>query len=133
MRNHKSQIPRKKENRGIELSQGSLGYNCGRLDNNFSRIQHNTTQEEMKTINGLKDFFISAFSDERGNVSHKRIIAILCFLVLAFAFLYKLFCKNCQDSDPTLVDGLIIICCVAMGATSLDKFSKKQNSSIENE
>jgi hypothetical protein len=84
-------------------------------------------------INGFKDFFIDAFTDERGRVSHKRIIAILCFLVLAFAFIYKLFCENCQESDTTLVDGLIIICCVAMGATSIDKFSKKTNGSIENE
>jgi hypothetical protein len=79
----------------------------------------------------MKEFFKSAFSDERGSVSHKRVIAILCFLVLAFALIYKLFCENCQESDSTLVDGLIIICCVAMGATSLDKFSKKEK--VENE
>jgi hypothetical protein len=81
----------------------------------------------------MKDFFKSAFSDERGSISHKRIIAILCFLVLSFALIYRLFCDNCQESDSTLVDGLIIICCVAMGATSLDKFSKKESRNIENE
>ena len=84
-------------------------------------------------MKGIKEFFRSAFSDERGSVSHKRIIAILCFLVLSFALIYKLFCENCQDADSTLVDGLIIICCVAMGATSLDKFSKKENRETENE
>jgi len=81
----------------------------------------------------MKNFFVSAFSDERGSVSHKRIIAILCFLVLAFALIYKLFCAECQETDATLVDGLIIICCVAMGATSLDKFSKKGNINPDNE
>jgi hypothetical protein len=81
----------------------------------------------------MKQFFISAFTDERGSISHKRIIAILCFLVLSFAMIYRLFCTQCQETDSTLVDGLIVICCVAMGATSLDKFTKKDVKQSENE
>lgn len=71
------------------------------------------------------DFVKSALTDERGIISHKRIISVLCFVVIAFALIYKIFCTDCADSDPELVNGLIIICCVAMGATSFDKFSIK--------
>lgn len=78
-------------------------------------------------------FFKSAMTDERGQVSHKRIISLLCFLVLSFVFVYKIFCPNCIQSDPILVDGLIVICCVAMGATSLDKFSLRNPTSQNNE
>jgi len=84
-------------------------------------------------MKNAKTFLRSLLSDERGRISHKRIIAILCFLVLSFVLIYKLFCIDCQATDSTLVDGLIIICCVSMGATSLDKFSKKESSDTSNE
>ena len=77
-------------------------------------------------MKSIKSFIKSAFSDERGNVSHKRIIAMLCFIILSFVLIFKLFCVNCQESDANIVDGLIVICCVAMGATSFDKFSKRE-------
>ena len=74
----------------------------------------------------MKNFFTSMFQDERGSISHKRMIGTICTIVLCLAL--------CLGTDPseTLVHAVegIAIACIA-GAT-LDKFSFKQSINTEN-
>ena len=61
-------------------------------------------------------FITSLFSDESGTISMKRLIALICAICLCYAFI--------RNYNSDLTDAIVIICCVAMGATTIDKFSK---------
>lgn len=74
-------------------------------------------------MDGVKKFLLELFSDEVGNKSMKRMIALICVLCLCFLLLKK--------PDAHIVDSIVIIVCVAMGATTIDKFSKMKK--VENE
>ena len=67
-------------------------------------------------MNKVTSFITSLFSDESGNISMKRMIALICAICLCYAFV--------RNYTSDLTDAIVIICCVAMGATTIDKFSK---------
>jgi len=64
----------------------------------------------------LKDFILSTFSDERGSVSHKRILATIGSFVLFIAFLVS--------KDSHLADLIFWLICFWGGLATIDKFSK---------
>jgi hypothetical protein len=74
-------------------------------------------------------FFRSLLSDERGAISTKRFISIICVMVLCFLLCYELWCPNCKSPSEIIVDAINYITCVALGASSADKFSFRNKSS----
>lgn len=66
------------------------------------------------------------FKDERELVSVKPVIAVAGALCLIVGMILSLFIK--MDPADILVDGVVIITCVGMGADTLDKFSFKTGS-----
>jgi len=64
------------------------------------------------------------FQDERDLVSVKPVIAIAGAVFLIASMMISLFVH--LDPSTALVDGVVIITCVGMGADSLDKFSLKK-------
>ena len=71
-------------------------------------------------------FIKKLLTDERGSLSTKRIIAILTSLFLCVTLLVNSFSHQEIGPSDKLVDAVMVICCVAMGATTLDKFSFKE-------
>jgi len=70
-------------------------------------------------------FFRSLISDERGSRSSKRLLAILCTLVLCVALLISVFSKRELTPSPELISAIELITISCIGATSIDKFSKR--------
>jgi hypothetical protein len=69
----------------------------------------------------FKDFITSTLTDERGSISHKRIIVSLGALSLFVAFLAHM------PIDIELAKIIAGIVAVGMGFTTWDKFSNKPN------
>jgi tetrahydromethanopterin S-methyltransferase subunit E len=74
-------------------------------------------------------FFRSLFSDERGAISTKRFIAIICVLVLCFLLCYNLWCPDCKSPSEIIIDAINYITCVALGSSTADKFSLRKKDS----
>lgn len=75
-------------------------------------------------------FIKNLLTDERGSLSTKRIIAILTALFICVTLLVNSFSHQEIGPSDKLVDAVMVICCVAMGATTFDKFSFKEK--VEN-
>jgi hypothetical protein len=71
-------------------------------------------------------FFKSMISDERGAVSSKRIIAIICVLCLCFLMFYPVWCADCKSPSEVIVDAIKYIAMTSIGTTTADKFSFKK-------
>lgn len=76
----------------------------------------------------FKDWIIDVFKDERGSVSIKPVIAIVGTLFLCITMSLNAFSKKACDPSETLVNAIVIITAIGMGADSLDKFSMKKPS-----
>jgi len=70
----------------------------------------------------MKKFLTSMFQDERGAVSHKRMIGTLCTVILCIALITKV---TVSETLVHAVEGIAIACIVG---TTLDKFSFKESS-----
>jgi hypothetical protein len=70
-------------------------------------------------------FWRSLISDERGAVSSKRIIAILCVLALCVILFYPFWFNDARTPSEFVVDALKYIGCISLGSTTADKFSLK--------
>jgi hypothetical protein len=68
----------------------------------------------------MKNFLISLFSDESGEVSSKRIAGMLCIIALVISLI-----TNTRPSD-TLVSTLGLFAFGSFGLTSIDKFIKNR-------
>ena len=64
-------------------------------------------------------------ADERGSISSKRIIALLSAFFLCVTLLLNAF-KGVALSD-NIVNAVMTICIAAMGSTTIDKFSTKND------
>jgi hypothetical protein len=64
----------------------------------------------------LKDFILSAFSDERGSISHKRILATIGAIILFVVYIV--------GRDSHLGDLIFYFVCACMGLATVDKFTK---------
>ncbi len=68
-----------------------------------------------------KEFFISLFKDERGNISMKPVIAIILSLILGVVFIIATK-KELKISD-SLIMGIVTVIGIALGSDTMDKFS----------
>ena len=74
----------------------------------------------------MKKFITQIFQDETGSFSSKRLVGIVCSLVLCFSLLYHQFSKDHAVPDATLITSIAALAFGALGLTSADKFFKKE-------
>lgn len=75
----------------------------------------------MKFVKWLTDLT----RDERGNISVKPVIAIMGATFLCVTMAINSFSHKEIEPSSSLIDAVIIITTIGMGADSLDKFSLK--------
>lgn len=73
----------------------------------------------------VSEFIISLFKDERGSISIKPVVALIGALFLCGCMLFNCF-KPSMKLDSNLINSVMIITTIGMGADSLDKFSLKK-------
>ena len=73
----------------------------------------------------FKKWIIDLFKDERGSTSVKPVIAVIGALFLCATMVANSFTQGDMKPADTLVDAVMIITIIGMGADSLDKFSLK--------
>jgi len=83
----------------------------------------------MKTSqNGFIAFLQDLFKDERGSTSIKPVIALMGSLFLCITMLLNSYTHEQFKPADNLVNAVVIITAIGMGADSLDKFSFKPKS-----
>ena len=73
----------------------------------------------------FKEWAIELFKDERGSISVKPVIALIGALFLCVTMMLNSFSLADVKPAPELVNAVMIITAVGMGADTLDKFTKK--------
>ena len=68
-------------------------------------------------------------SSENERVSSKRVIAIICVVLLCLAFIFECLGFIPPKDDSALTDALVYISVVCLFGTALEKFSFRKNSS----
>ena len=76
----------------------------------------------------FKEWLIDLFKDERGAISVKPVIAFVGALFLCGTMLANSFSKEEFKPSPELVNAVMVITAIGMGADTLDKFSHKKTS-----
>jgi hypothetical protein len=74
----------------------------------------------------FKQWLIDLFKDERGTTSIKPVIAFVGTLFLCGTMLANSFSHEQFKPSPELVNAVMIITAVGMGADTLDKFTAKK-------
>lgn len=80
----------------------------------------------------FKQWVLELLKDERGGVSIKPVIALLGALSLCFGMLATGINDNIKPSDA-IVNAIMIITGIGMGADTMDKFSLKGKKNVEEE
>jgi hypothetical protein len=75
----------------------------------------------------FKEWVIEIFKDERGSISVKPVIAFLGATFLCMTMILNSFSHAEFAPSPELVNAVMIITGIGMGADTLDKFSSKKN------
>jgi hypothetical protein len=76
-----------------------------------------------KLLSGIK----SLLSDERGSVSSKRVVGIICSIFLCITLYENSFSEEHIAPSAPLVESVAALSAACLGLTSLDKiFGKKQ-------
>ena len=73
----------------------------------------------------FKSWIIDLFKDERGSTSIKPVVAAMGSFFLCSTMLINSFSHGDIKPSADLVDAVMIITALGMGADSLDKFSKR--------
>jgi len=73
----------------------------------------------------FKEWVIDLFKDERGAISVKPVIAFIGALFLCGTMLLNSFSKEDFKPAAELVNAVMVITAIGMGADTLDKFTKK--------
>jgi hypothetical protein len=76
--------------------------------------------------------FSTIIADERGQVSHKRVLSIIGMLVLCTSLIIGSILPNDYRPAPELITAVEVIVSVCIGSTTLDKFSYRQPLSNDN-
>ena len=80
----------------------------------------------------FKQWAIELFKDERGSISVKPVIAFVGALFLCITMILNSFSHADFAPSPELVNAVMLITGIGMGADTLDKFShKKKEEEIE--
>ena len=78
-----------------------------------------------KLFNGVK----SLLSDERGAVSSKRLVGLICAIILCLTLYRNSFSEHHIAPSDALVNAVAMLCAACLGLTSVDKiWGKKQKS-----
>jgi hypothetical protein len=64
----------------------------------------------------FKDFILSTFSDDKGSISHKRVLATIGAIILFVVYII--------GRDSHLADLIFYFVCACMGLATIDKFTK---------
>jgi hypothetical protein len=73
----------------------------------------------------FKEWVIDIFKDERGTISVKPVIAFIGALFLCGTMLANSFSKDEFKPSDKLVEAVMVVTAIGMGADTLDKFTKK--------
>ncbi len=79
----------------------------------------------------FKKWIIDLFKDERGSTSIKPVIALLGALFLCGTMMANSFTHGDIKPSEELVNAVMVITAIGMGADTLDKFSHKKKSEDE--
>lgn len=79
----------------------------------------------------FKEWVIEIFKDERGSISVKPVIAFMGALFLCVTMILNSFSHADFTPSPDLVNAVMIITGIGMGADTLDKFSHKKKEEAE--
>jgi len=74
----------------------------------------------------FKQWVIELFKDERGSISVKPVIAFIGALFLCITMILNSFSHADFAPSPELVNAVMLITGIGMGADTLDKFSHKK-------
>jgi len=74
----------------------------------------------------FKQWVIELFKDERGSISVKPVIAFVGALFLCVTMVLNSFSHADFAPSPELVNAVMLITGIGMGADTLDKFSHKK-------
>ena len=74
----------------------------------------------------FKDWVVDLFKDERGSTSIKPVVAFIGSMFLCVTMTINSFSHEQFKPADNLVDAVMIITAIGLGADSLDKFSKKK-------
>ena len=74
----------------------------------------------------FKEWIIDLFKDEKGAISIKPVVAFLGALFLCGTMLANSFTEEHFKPAAELVNAVMVITAIGMGADSLDKFSPKK-------
>lgn len=74
----------------------------------------------------FKEWLIELFKDERGSISVKPVIAFIGALFLCITMMLNSFSHADFAPSPDLVNAVMLITGIGMGADTLDKFSHKK-------
>lgn len=74
----------------------------------------------------FKQWLIDLFKDERGSTSIKPVIAFVGTLFLCGTMLANSFSHEDFKPSPELVNAVMVITAIGMGADTLDKFTAKK-------
>lgn len=74
----------------------------------------------------FKSWILELFKDERGSTSIKPVVALIGCLFLCGTMLVNSFTEEHFKPADTLVNAVMVITAIGMGADTLDKFSSKK-------
>jgi ATP/ADP translocase len=74
----------------------------------------------------FKEWIVDLFKDEKGAISVKPVIAFVGALFLCGTMLANSFSKEEFKPAAELVNAVMVITAIGMGADTLDKFSNKK-------
>ena len=72
----------------------------------------------------IKEFVISLFKDERGNISMKPLIAVMLSTILGIVLIIAT--KKEIHISEALIMGVVTVIGIALGTDTMDKFSFKK-------
>jgi hypothetical protein len=78
----------------------------------------------------FKEWIIDLFKDEKGTISIKPVVAFVGTLFLCGAMLASSFVGENFKPAPELINAVMLITVIGMGADSLDKFSPKKEDQL---
>jgi hypothetical protein len=79
----------------------------------------------------FKEWVIELFKDERGAISIKPVVAFVGAMFLCVTMILNSFSHADFAPSPELVNAVMIITGIGMGADTVDKFSHKKKEEME--
>ena len=79
----------------------------------------------------FKQWVIELFKDERGAISIKPVVAFVGAMFLCVTMILNSFSHADFAPSPELVNAVMVITAIGMGADTIDKFSSKKKEESE--